>query len=119
MYYSSSPRYSYRGGGSSSAISGYQYDNIMRQHDTMRKDLRTLKSQVYEMCQQSVSDRSLCDRIRPTSSIDNTIYYPSSSRYFNNNSSSNIITTTTTNRNNNDNAKNVGTTVTVVDPIKY
>ncbi|ACI28718.1 hypothetical protein AgipMNPV_gp016 [Agrotis ipsilon multiple nucleopolyhedrovirus] len=114
MYYSSSPRYCYRDG-----RSAYQYDNMMSQHESMRKDLRTLKSQVYEMCQQSVSDRSLCERIR-TTSMDN--YYPSSSssssRYLTNNNNK-IITTTTTNRNNNDINKNVATTVTVVDPIKY
>jgi 3-dehydroquinate dehydratase len=43
---------------------GQNYDTLMRQHDVIRNDLHALKSQVYEVCQQSNADRSLCDRIR-------------------------------------------------------
>ncbi|AYN44970.1 se10 [Alphabaculovirus alterspexiguae] len=42
-----------------------------QQHDALRHDLRTLKSQVYEICQQSsITDRNLCDRIK--NSMDNS-----------------------------------------------
>lgn len=78
-----------------------------QQHDTLRRDLRTLKSQVYEMCQQSSgTDRSLCDRIK--NSID---YSTSSSRDV---TGRYLITGKTTTTNNN------GTgTVAVVDAVKY
>ncbi|ACI47382.1 unknown [Spodoptera litura nucleopolyhedrovirus II] len=81
----------------------------------MRHDLRTLKSQVYEVCRQSAADHNLCERIR--SSIDiNNLYYSSSPRYNlgSSNSSTAAVTKTVLDNNKNNNA-----TVTVVDTVKY
>ncbi|AUV65274.1 hypothetical protein [Alphabaculovirus myunipunctae] len=73
----------------------YNYDNIMRQHDAIRNDLRTLKSQVYEVCQQSNADRGLCDRIK--SSLDTTTFVTRTNYIPTKNND--IITTTTTSNN--------------------
>ena len=77
----------------------------------MRQDLRTLKSQVYEVCRQSAIDHNLCERIR--SSIDTNVYY-STPRY---NIGSTVTKTLLNNNNNNNNNNNA--TVAVVDTVKY
>ncbi|QEI03421.1 hypothetical protein [Spodoptera cosmioides nucleopolyhedrovirus] len=86
-------------------------DNVVTPSDAaaMRHDLRTLKSQVYEVCRQSAVDHNLCERIRSSIDTDN-VYYP---RY-NSNSSTSAAVTKTVLDNNKKNA-----TVTVVDTVKY
>lgn len=79
--------------------------------------MRSLKSHMYELCQQSTADRGLCNRIK--SSLDNNNTYPGLRNY----DSIKAITTTTTttpttiaNRRNNDDA---AAAIVVVDPAKY
>ncbi|ABM45726.1 unknown protein [Spodoptera frugiperda multiple nucleopolyhedrovirus] len=101
MFYSSSPYMrTYRSCGNDTMM------NYNNNHETLRHDLQTLKYQVYEMCQQSTTDRNLCDRIK--SSIDT-----SSSSYV----VRPVVPTTKTILSNN--KKNGGGTVTVVDTVKY
>ncbi|AAZ38178.1 ORF-12 [Agrotis segetum nucleopolyhedrovirus A] len=106
MFYS--PRYNYRG------TAPYSYSTLISQHDDIRHDLRTLKSQMYEICQQSTADRSLCDRIK-SSSLDTT-YYPLSNRT---RCDSDVLKISTTTTNRNLNTANNGAAVKVVDTIKY
>lgn len=81
--------------------------------------MRSLKSHMYELCQQSTADRGLCNRIK--SSLDNNAY-PGVRNY----DSIKAITTTTTttpttiaNRINNRNNDDAAAAVVVVDPAKY
>jgi hypothetical protein len=94
-----------------------RYNTIVKQHDNIYNEMRSLKSQMYELCQQSTADRGLCNRIK--SSLDNSVY-PGVRNY----DSTKAITTTTTyptstNRINNHNNDSAAAAVVVVDPAKY
>ncbi|QNV47774.1 hypothetical protein [Alphabaculovirus altersperidaniae] len=79
----------------------------------MRHDLRTLKSQVYEVCRQSASDHNLCERIKSSIDTNNSnLYYSSSSYSPRYNLSSGVGSRTVLDNKNN-------ATVTVVDTVKY
>ncbi|AAM94999.1 hypothetical protein HaMNV_gp012 [Helicoverpa armigera multiple nucleopolyhedrovirus] len=82
-----------------------RYTAMMRQNDNIHKEIRSLKSHLYELCQQSTADRGLCNRIK--SSLDNStgVTYDA------------IIKTSAQPKRNNNN--DVGTAVVVVDPAKY
>ena len=50
------------------------YNTLLRQHNNINNEMRSLKSHMYELCQQSTADRGLCNRIR--NSIDTFDYKP-------------------------------------------
>lgn len=85
-------------------------DVVLVNNDTLRNDLRTLKSQVYEICQQSSADRNLCERIR--TSMDYS-YYPTTTTTIRKKANVNTTKTAVVDSNKN----NAAATVTVVDTV--
>ena len=86
-------------------------DVVLVNNDTLRNDLRTLKSQVYEICQQSSADRNLCERIR--TSMDYSYYPTTTTTTIRKKANVNTTKTAVVDSNKN----NAAATVTVVDTV--